>query len=156
MWREQNEALSPLRPSWADEVDWFLLSADFGMTDPQEVRLGMERLYIGLLAARDITDFGMLQTYLREKDADVQLSATPYDAHASPALICVDPVSGSSRDYEVKICQGREREHLLRYPLTEADVCLSHDVLEMILRHDTGIVIPGKNLKYSVQVSSED
>lgn len=151
MWREQNEALGSERPSWTDVVDGFLLYAETGFVDVAEVRREMQQLYLGLLVAREISDFGVLQAYLHEKDAVLQLSAKPFDVCSYPALACVDPINGTPRQYAIEICQGAELGRLCSYPLTEPGTHLSHDVLEMVLRRDTGIVIPSKSLKYAVQ-----
>jgi len=147
MRREQNEALGSERPEWCDTIDEFMVYVETGLVDAPQLRREMQQLYLGLLVAGEITDFGELQIYLHEKRAVFQLSAKPFDPQTTPALACVDPNNGSPKQYAVEICQGSEIQQLLTHPLASGDTPLSHDVLEMILRHDTGIVVPGMRVK---------
>lgn len=155
MWRERDEALPTERPTWAEVVDGFLLCAETGLVDPAEAKREMQKLYLGLFVGGEISDFGVLQAYLHEKHASLQLSAKPFDARAYPALACVDPVHGESRDYAVEIYQGAEIARLYDAPLPEGSTPLSHDVLKMILARDTGIVLPGMCVKLPVPLQLE-
>lgn len=68
---------SAKHPKWEGAVAGLLFAVEWGLIDPNDIGITMSNICINLLRSGMLANLGEVQTYLRERNAPVQLIAAP-------------------------------------------------------------------------------
>jgi len=124
-------------PIWEGAIVGFLFAVEHGLVPPEAVIPTMSQMCVDFVREGMLADFGELQTYLRGKDAIVQLVAKPFKLEEMPRpdLRVADVITGEPRGHWLMISVG---------PVEAAGQLVAlettHEANEAALAQDTGML----------------
>ena len=127
---------------WEGVINDLLFRADFPhfkTTDSENVQLQMYDMCVLLVRERYAASFAEIQTYLRKREATLQIIAYPFSP--APEVACLDLRDDTSRTRWPHIVHGKEA---IASQLTALN--LSDVQNEELLTNETGILVSTINL----------
>ncbi len=137
-----NPEHASIHPIWEGAIVGFLGAIESGMVPQEKVVYETTRVCQELLMSGMLGNLGVLQTYLRQRDAAVQLAAYPFKPEEMPRpdVVSKDPATGETRSHCLMVSLGPEAIQKLLQTFG-----VSHEVNEATLTYDTGILITEPN-----------
>jgi hypothetical protein len=129
-------------PRWEGAIVGLVSAVEEGVIPMDQVAREVAKTCIALIQAEILPNYGVLQTYLRQRGAPIQLVAEPFSAErlSQPGTECVDIITREPRTHWPMIFIGPRQAgaepHLQHYRMSD-------EVNETILAKDTGrLVLP--------------
>lgn len=135
----KHESLDDNNDAWKVVIDGMLATL---VAIPAAQRAAAAREFVVQPEAVDLFgNFGVLQSYLREQGAIIQLVARQFDP-ANPehqGMACLDIATGTPRAYYLSVeatYTGQEST-----PVALQEIGMSDEVNEHLLAHETGVLV---------------
>ena|GEM_PF-2389704 len=131
-------------PIWAEGITNFSGAVEQGYVSPDHAIAAIGQVSVRLIQEGSLQNFGVLQQFLREQRAFVQLTSQVFrrEMMPRPDIVCVDAVTQQPRNRWLLVCLGGPAE-LEKYLRQHA---MSHEINETILARDTGTLAVDKRL----------
>lgn len=125
-------------PVWEGAIVGFLYAIESGMIAQEKIIPGMGQVCTELIQQGFLTDYGELQSYLRNRESLIQLVAQPFreEEMPRPDIRCVDVLTGEPRGHWLMVSVGSEEAGFQLQVLGR-----SHGTNEAILANDTGMLV---------------